>query len=290
MNKKSMDRITILMPLKNYHPVFLDKSIKSVFNQTSSAWNLLIIVQKKDLKKFQEILKHRLPDSRVKIILKKGYQLAGSINSGMKSAATNFVAILHSDDVWAPEAVETLLRYISKNPDIDFFHSSRLKINENDDQISQVYQSKETFTVEDFKLGSPVKHLLCWRKEKALSIGGIDERLYSVGPDDYDFPWTMAENGATFKAIPECLYIYREHLKAFRLTTHLPLSVHKRGIKRILKKHGVEKEIIEKRIAQGEKTYLRECLYKNRPERFFKNFSSFFKIYCRKLIEAVSKY
>jgi len=98
------------------------------------------------------------------------------------------------------------------------------------------------------------------------------------------------ENGATFKAIPECLYIYREHLKAFRLTTHLPLSVHKRGIKRILKKHGVEKEIIEKRIAQGEKTYLRECLYKNRPERFFKNFSSFFKIYCRKLIEAVSKY
>jgi len=290
MNKKSMDRITILMPLKNYHPVFLDKSIKSVFNQTSSAWNLLIIVQKKDLKKFQEILKHRLSDSRVKIILKKGYQLAGSINSGMKSAATNFVAILHSDDVWAPEAVETLLRYISKNPDIDFFHSSRLKINENDDQISQVYQSKETFTVEDFKLGSPVKHLLCWRKEKALSIGGIDERLYSVGPDDYDFPWTMAENGATFKAIPECLYIYREHLKAFRLTTHLPLSVHKRGIKRILKKHGVEKEIIEKRIAQGEKTYLRECLYKNRPERFFKNFSSFFKIYCRKLIEAVSKY
>jgi glycosyltransferase involved in cell wall biosynthesis len=267
-----MDKITILMPLKNYHPLFLDKSVESVFNQTSSEWDLVIIVEKNDLSKFQKILEKRLADSRVKIIINKGYKLAGAINSGMRYAKTKFVAILLSDDLWVPEAVETLLRYISENPKVDFFYSSRLAINEKGEQISGVYKSKETFTVEDFKLGSPVKHLLCWRKEKALSFGGLDERLNSVGPDDYDFPWTMAENGATFKAIGECLYWYRDHLKAFRLTTHLPLSVHKREIKRILKKHGVEKEIIKKRIAHGEKTYLRECLYKNRAERFFKRF------------------
>ena len=269
-----MDRITILMPLKNYHPVFLDKSIESVFNQTSSAWELLIIVEKSDLKKFQKILEHRLIDPRIKIIVNRGYKLAGAINSGMNCATTGFVGILLSDDMWAQGAVETLLRYISENPEIDFFHSSRLKINENDDQISQVYKSKESFTVEDFKLGSPVKHLLCWRKEKAQSFGGLDEKLNSVGPDDYDFPWTMAENGARFKAISECLYLYREHLKAFRLTTHLPLSVHKKEIMRILKKHGVEEEIIKERIAHGEKTYLQQCIYRNKVERFFKNFAS----------------
>jgi len=29
------------------------------------------------------------------------------------------------------------------------------------------------------------------------------------GPDDYDFPWTMAEAGAVFCAIKDPLYLYR---------------------------------------------------------------------------------
>ena len=86
-----------------------------------------------------------------------------------------------------------------------------------------------------------MKHLLCWRREKALAVGGIDESLASVGPDDYDFPWCMAERGAVFKAIDEPLYVVRDHRECERLTTHLPLSVHKRDLRRILEKHGVER-------------------------------------------------
>jgi len=43
-------------------------------------------------------------------------------------------------------------------------------------------------------------------------IGGIDESMLKA-QDDYDFPWTMAENGATFKAVIECLDYYRNHFK-----------------------------------------------------------------------------
>jgi len=265
-----MNTITVLMPLKNYHPLFLEKSIQSLFKQTSPHWKLLIIIERVDLNKFNKLLEKQLKDPRIEMIINSGLILAGAFNTGIKLGATEFVAILLSDDMWAPEAVETLHHYISENPGIDFFHSSRVIIDENDNPISQIYKSKESFSVDDFKLGSPVKHLLCWRKEKALSFGGLDESLNSVGPDDYDFPWTMAENGAAFKAVNECLYLYRNHLKAFRLTTHLPLSVHKKEIERILIKHGVEREIIKKRIAHGEKTYLQECLYNNKIERFFK--------------------
>ncbi|MGH7832469.1 MAG: hypothetical protein ACREQK_02395, partial [Candidatus Binatia bacterium] len=58
-------------------------------------------------------------------------------------------------------------------------------------------------------------------------------------PDDYDFPWMMAENGAAFKAVKECLYYYRNHCECFRLTTHTPLSVKHREVGRILEKHNV---------------------------------------------------
>ena len=265
-----MNKLTVLMPLKNYHPIFLDKAIESLSKQTSPNWNLLIIVEKSDFNKFIILLKKELKDPRIEIIINKGRKLAGAFNTGMKQALTDFVAILLADDMWAPEAVETLDHYISENPGIDFFHSSRVIIDENDNYISKVYKSRESFITDDFILGSPVKHLLCWRISKALSFGGLDESLNSVGPDDYDFPWTMAEEGASFKAIDECLYYYRSHIKSFRLTTHLPLSVHEKEIERILLKHGISNEIIQKRITTGKKTYLRQCLYNTRMERFFK--------------------
>jgi glycosyltransferase involved in cell wall biosynthesis len=100
-----------------------------------------------------------------------------------------------------------------------------------------------------------------------LEVGGMDESLGGVGVDDYDFPWTMAERGAAFTAIPDCLYVARDHRRAFRLTTHLPLSHHKREIARIMRKHGVARAAIRARVARAEQGYLRQCLYRNRLDR-----------------------
>ena len=45
----------------------------------------------------------------------------------------------------------------------------------------------------------------------ALATGGMDEAFSPSGSDDYDFPWSMFEQGARFQALPECLYIYRNY-------------------------------------------------------------------------------
>jgi len=99
--------------------------------------------------------------------------------------------------------------------------------------------------------------------------------LNSVGPDDYDFPWSMAEAGAVFKAVTECLYLYREHRDCYRLTTHLPLSVHKREIERIMRKHGASRSDIRKRVAIAKRTYLRQCLYRSRLDGWIKEILGF---------------
>jgi len=262
--------ITVLMPLKNYYLNYLRKAIESVINQSCPYWYLLIIVEEDDFNKFREILEKELNDSRIEIIVNQGRKLAGAINTGMKYAKTDFVAILLADDMWSNNAVEVLNRYIAQYAGIDFFHSSRVVIDENDNPISSVYYSKEKFSLDDFKVGSPVKHLLGWRRDKALSIGGLDESLNSVGPDDYDFPWTMAERSATFKAVKECLYYYRDHLDCFRLTTHLPLSVHTSEIRKILKKHGVGFWDRIRFISNAKRSYLKQCLYKSSIDKWIK--------------------
>jgi len=260
-------RITVLLPLKHYHPEYLRKAVDSVVNQSCHYWHLLAIVEEGDLRHFKKLLERERSDSRVHVIINQGRKLAGAINTGMRRARTGFVALLFADDMWSNDAVGVLNDYIVKYPSIDFFHSSRVIIDENDHPVSPVYYSKQKFSIEDFRSGSPVKHLLCWRKDKALAFGGLDESLNSVGPDDYDFPWTMAEMGATFRAVKECLYYYRDHRECYRLTTHLPLSVHKREIRRIMKKHGADTVSIRERIAAAERSYLRQCLYRSAVDK-----------------------
>lgn len=96
----------------------------------------------------------------------------------------------------------------------------------------------------------------------------MDETLNSVGPDDYDFPWMMLEQGAKFRAIPECLYTYRNHCSGYRLTTHLSRSVHLRELRRILTKHGVKQHVIRLRLRGAKRGFLRQCLYRNDLHRW----------------------
>lgn len=262
--------LTILMALKSYHPVLLEKAVASVFAQDSSDWRLLVLVERTDEALFTGLLREALTDPRVSLVAHGGTGLAVPFNTGMRVATTDFVAILHGDDTWSTDAVRVLNSNIAKHPEVDFFHSSRRFVDADDRPLSSVYRATERFTEKDFHWGSPVKHLLCWRRALALSFGGVDESLPPVGPDDYDFPWCMLEHGARFRAVPECLYIYRDHREGYRLTTHLPLNVHRDGIRRILEKHRVAPEVIEARLAESQRAYLQQCLYDSPEDQVIK--------------------
>ena len=262
--------LTALMPLKNYQPGYLVEAVDSLFAQSRPDWRLLIVVEPGDEPALRRVLASALGDSRVRMVANRGRKLAGAFNTGMRDADTEFVAILLADDRWAPDAVAVLEDSIQRFPEVDFFHSARRIVDDSGTPISSVHLPPEQFTLADFVWTSPVKHLLCWRREKALAMGGMDETLECVGPDDWDFPWSMAEHGAVFRAIPDCLYIYRDHRVAFRLTTHLPRSVHLRETRRILKKHGTEPDRIAERLRMAKRSYLRQCLYRNRFDRWLK--------------------
>jgi glycosyltransferase involved in cell wall biosynthesis len=263
------DGITALLPLRAYHPQFLDKAVNSLLSQTSPDWELKIIVERSDAGKFEDVLQHALQDSRIDLVINRGRKLAGAINSGMSAATTDFVALLLGDDEWAPQAIEVLSGAIQRHPDSDFFHSSRRYIDETGAFISSIYQSRQNVTLADFRAGTPVKHLLCWRRSLAMQFGGLDESLNSVGPDDFDFPWTMAEHGAVFQSVDECLYHYREHDECFRLTTELPRSLHEKEIQRVLQKHGLTRDEINAWIESGRRSYLQQCKYDSQWQRWF---------------------
>jgi glycosyltransferase involved in cell wall biosynthesis len=194
------------MPLKHFHLPFLARALGSLKGQTDPSWRLLVIVEPDDLPRMTDVLASELDDSRISLIANRGRKLAGAFNTGMQDARTEFVAILLGDDMWSTDAVRTLHAYMDRFPEAQFFHSSRRVVDEHDEAISSVLPSVEHFTADDFYASAPVKHLLCWKRDVGLAIGGMDESLNSIGPDDFDFPWSMAEHGAVFQAVRECLY------------------------------------------------------------------------------------
>jgi glycosyltransferase involved in cell wall biosynthesis len=253
--------LSVLMPVRAHRPEYLAAAIDSLVSQSSPEWELLVVAEPGDLDGLERELDRTLLDPRIGLLANEGRKLAGALNTAMRHAAGPFVAILHADDLWAPEAVSVLTRKISAHPSADFFHTARRYVDEDGHSLSAVYPPVPKVSMADFWRGSPIKHLLCWRRELGLAIGGMDETLNSVGPDDFDFPWTMAEHRATFVAIPDCLYIYRDHRACFRLTTHLPRTTHERELRRILTKHRMPEALVSERVAAARATYLRQCLY-----------------------------
>jgi glycosyltransferase involved in cell wall biosynthesis len=169
--------LTVLMPVKNHHPPFLEQALDSLRDQTCSDWVLRIVVDASDLPYFEKLLAPHLDDPRIAFVVNEGRKLAGKYNTGMRHAETEFVAALLSDDLWSLDAVEVLTRAIRESPDVDFFHSSRRFIDADGEPLSAVYPARESVTLADFQVTTPVKHLLCWRRSLALSFGGMDESL-----------------------------------------------------------------------------------------------------------------
>lgn len=236
--------------------------------QTRTDWRLLIVVHAERAQHFSELLRESLADERVRLIIRTGRLLAGAYNSAMRAAETEFIAPLLGDDLWSLDAVEVLTDSIRAHPEVDFFHSGRRFIDGAGRSISSEYLPDRPVTVDAFLDAPPVKHLLCWRVRTGLACGGVDETLNNHGSDDYDFPWTMLEHGAQFRAIPKALYLFRDHRDGYRLTTHVPRNVQIETLRRILTKHRVSEERIQARLRKSRRSYLRQSLFRNEFHRW----------------------
>ena len=267
------DLVTVLLPCKDEKPDYLRAAIGSVFAQTVAGWQLIVITDHGRDPATLAVL-HELrsaEDSRVRIIPNESQWVTGALNTAMRHVTTPFVCALHADDLLEDNAIQVLQEAIRSHPEVDYFHSARIHIDDGGRPKSRVIAPVEDVKVEDFHHRGPVKHLHCWRREAALAIGGMDESLGLHGADDYDFPWCMAEAGCSFRAIPICLYRKRDHRSHYRLTTHVPLDVQTEELRKIFRKHGLSPEEIEEQIAIRTGGYLRQALYLDEKDRQRKN-------------------
>lgn len=254
--RRGPEPITILLPCKDQKQEYFMDAVMSVVRQTSADWRLLIVTDPDSPSAIADWSAF-FGDPRVRVVPCPRHGFAQALNHGLQEAETAFVSILLSDDRYSRHAIRTLQAYRKRFPAVDFFHSARRHIDHKGDYWGDVMPARTRFRIEDFHTsGSPVKHLLCWRREMALAIGGMLESLSVHGCDDYDFPWRMAERGAKFQAVKECLYEYRLHHTHDRLTTAVPITRQLAAIRSMFERHGISARDTDRYLQRARDGYL----------------------------------
>ncbi len=191
------------MPVFN-RPQYITKAIESVLNQTYGNYEFTIVDDGSDNPEVRHILEKYSSFPQIKIFYKEHKGPGSAINYGVLRSKGAYACRLDSDDLLFPNALEVLNRYIEEFPDVGYFYSSRCTIDDRG-RFKKLYKSKR-FDRERLLCRYIANHLICWKKDSFLKVGGFDESI-PFG-EDYDLALRMAEK-FRFQNISEVLYKVR---------------------------------------------------------------------------------
>ena len=111
--KKNTKNIDIILPNYNSQD-FLEKTIKSIIQQSFVNWNL-IIVDDSSNSKTKKILKKYLNHKKIKIFfLKKNKGTGYCRNLAIKKSKNSFIAFIDSDDLWMKNKLNYQISFMKK--------------------------------------------------------------------------------------------------------------------------------------------------------------------------------
>lgn len=113
-NERIPNLVSIIMPSYNTAQ-YIEKTIKSVLNQTYTNWEL-IIVDDCSTDNTDDVVKNYLSDKRIKYLKnEQNSEAAVSRNRALREAKGQWISFLDSDDLWMPEKLEKQICFMKEN-------------------------------------------------------------------------------------------------------------------------------------------------------------------------------
>ncbi|QDQ96670.1 glycosyltransferase family 2 protein [Tomitella fengzijianii] len=96
---------------------YLPATIESVLAQSDPDWELILV----DNGMSDEVVRiaARYPDTRIRLLRQQNCGYAGGVMAASSAACGQFVAVLDSDDLLAPEYVDSVAAFIRAHPSVD---------------------------------------------------------------------------------------------------------------------------------------------------------------------------
>ncbi|MBV5300645.1 MAG: glycosyltransferase, partial [Methylococcales bacterium] len=206
--------ISILVPIYQVQPRFLEEMIQSVIAQTYGHWQLCLVddASKRYRKEIHQLLeRYALDDSRIVYRLRtKNGHICLTTNDCIQLAKGEFLALLDHDDLLTPDALYEVALALNHNDKLDILYSDEDKVDEWGVLSSPYY--KPDWSPHSLWSRMYTCHLTVYRQSLVKSVGGF--RVGFEGSQDFDLMLRCSEKTQQIHHISKVLYHWRSHAES----------------------------------------------------------------------------
>ena len=196
--------ISLIVPVYNVEPQWLEAAIESVRRQTYPHWQLCIVDDGSSHRETLDYLRC-LHDERIQILfLSANHGIAAASNTALNLAKGEFVGFLDHDDELAPEALQQVMRVITES-EPDFIYSDEEYIKPSGNRYSA--HRKPDYSPDLLLSINYICHFAVYRRSLLQQIGGLREGY--DGAQDHDLLLRFLEQTNKVFHIPKILYRWR---------------------------------------------------------------------------------
>jgi glycosyltransferase involved in cell wall biosynthesis len=211
---QSNESFSVVIPTYN-HADFLRDALQSVINQNHSLWEAIVIDNHSSDHTDQVIKSFNDPRITVHKINNNGV-IGASRNLGIKLANYDWIAFLDSDDIWYPEKLSEVCKFLSTNTKYDVISTDEFKVFHHNEKKKLLYYGPLPKDAYKFMLcyGNRLSPSATVVKKSLLIDHNIyfNESIDFITVEDYDFWLNLAFARARFKFIPSIQGEYLVHL------------------------------------------------------------------------------
>ncbi|QSF44672.1 glycosyltransferase [Paenibacillus tianjinensis] len=197
--------ISIVIPVYNVAPKWLDLAIESVKNQIYPYWEICIT---DDCSTNEETIQYLegVEDSRINIVrLERNSGISNASNKAVSIGTGEYIALLDNDDEIAANALFEVVRAINEC-DADILYSDEDKVDIHGIKKNPLH--KPDWSPDLLRSQMYIGHFLVFTRDLFNKVGGF--RAEFNGSQDYDLVLRMTEIARQIHHIPKVLYSWRE--------------------------------------------------------------------------------
>lgn len=201
--------ISVLVPVYNPEPRWLQAMIESVRKQTYPHWELCLADDASTHPEIPRLLTDAASgDTRIKWVRRpENGHISAATNSALALATGDYVAFLDQNDLLAPEALAEIARAVLKYPHARIFYSDEDKIDVSDRRYGPHFKSSWN---PDLLLGQNYFcHLTAYQTALVRQLGGLRTGLEGAQDWDLALRAVTAVPADAIVHIPRILYHWR---------------------------------------------------------------------------------
>ncbi|MGL6075129.1 MAG: glycosyltransferase [Fimbriiglobus sp.] len=198
--------ISILVPVYNVEPRWLNRAVASVLAQSYPHWELCLADDASTDPETLSALSKLPQDPRIKLVRRaENGHICAATNSAAELAMGEFVAFMDNDDELAPQALFRIVEALQTHTTADILYSDEDKNNEHGEHFDPFF--KPDWSPELFLCFNYINHLTVMRRSLFEKVGRF--RIGYHGAQDYDLLLRATEATDRIVHVPEILYPWR---------------------------------------------------------------------------------